>query len=81
MLECDGNAVSMFKLGMVVAELLSSCKKTNVVKAYNFGSSLLSAFDLQILAGSHWEEDSHGGESGCCLFEFGAVLFGNFTDD
>jgi hypothetical protein len=66
---------------MVVAELLGTCKKMNVAKAYDFGSSLLGGFELQIFAGSHYKEDSHGGELGCCPFEFSAVLFGNFADD
>ncbi len=81
MLKCDGNTVGVFKLGMVVAELLCTCKKMDVAKAYDFGSSLLGGFDLQIFAGFHCKENSHGSESGCCPFVFGAVLFGNFADD
>jgi hypothetical protein len=66
---------------MVVAELLGTCKKMDVAKACNFGSLLLGGFDFQIFAGSHCKEDFHGGKLGCCPFEFGAVLFGNFADD
>ncbi len=80
-LECDGNAVCVFELGMVVAELLGTCKNMDVAKACDFGSSLLGVFDFQIFAGSDCEEDSHGGKLGCCPFKFGAVLFGNFADD
>ncbi len=81
MLECDGNALGIFKLGMVVAELLGTCKKMDVAKAYNFGSSLLGGYDFQIFSGCHCKEISHGGKLGCCPFKFGAVLFGNFADD
>jgi hypothetical protein len=66
---------------MVVAELIGTCKKTDVAKVYDFSSSLLGGFDIQIFAGSHCKEDSHGGELGCCPFKFGAVSFGNFADD
>ncbi len=82
MLKCDGSAVGVFKLGMVMAELLGTRKKIIVVaKVYGFGSLLLGGFDFQIFAGSHCKEDSHGGKLGCSPFVFGAVLFGNFTDD
>ncbi len=62
-------------------KLFGPCEETDVAESHNFGSALFGGLDFQIFTGSHCKEDSNGGKLGFCLFEVGAVLFGNFADD
>jgi hypothetical protein len=79
--KCDGNPVCKLELRLVTFKLFGPPEKMDVAESHDFGSALFGGLDFQVFTGSYCKEDSNGSKLGCCLFEVGAVLFGDVADD